>query len=354
MSEIDVTPVEEIDEDHQVTAPVTEAPELPTTAPRYVLYGGKGGVGKTTMAAATGVASAAAGAATLVISTDPAHSLSDIYETAIGTEPTAIDEAGPLWGVEIDPETALHEEAAFGGLSEDTGSLGGVDPMDLLLGGTAPGADEALALQTLLEYLDDERYDRVVVDTAPTGHTLRLLELPEMMDSMLGRMLQWRERLSGMVDGIGGLFGDDQPDHPEVDLEELQDAVRRLRSVLQDPSQTDFRIVMIPEELSVVESRRLRRDLETHSIPVSTVVVNKVMEPLTAATDAVAADAVVDPNVEECAFCSRRWDVQRSALQNAQDLFRDHDVKRVPLLAEEVRGRTVLDVVAACLEEPTH
>lgn len=350
MGDIDVTPVETIDEDQQVTTSVDDPPELPATTARYVLYGGKGGVGKTTMAAATGVSSATAGAATLVISTDPAHSLSDIYEVQIGTDPTRVDETIPLWGVEIDPETALDDQGPFGGLTGATEAGGGVDPMELLMGGDMPGADEAIALQTLLQYLDDDRFDRVVVDTAPTGHTLRLLQLPEMLDTMLGRVLQWRERLSGMVGTLGGLFDDEAPQPDDVQLDELQEAVKRLRDVLQDPAQTDFRIVMIPEELSVVESRRLRRELETHSIPVSTVVVNKVMEPLTSATDVVEAGAVVDPNVEECAFCSRRWEVQRTALQNAQDLFRAHEVKRVPLLAEEVRGRKVLDVVAACLQ----
>ena len=350
MSELDVTPVEEIDEDQQVTATVEETPELPEATARYVLYGGKGGVGKTTMAAATGVASARSGAATLVISTDPAHSLSDIFETRIDTAPTPIDETLPLWGVEIDPETALDGDGPFGGLTAEHPSGGTVKPMEMLLGGSMPGADEAIALQTLLQYLDDDRFDRVVVDTAPTGHTLRLLQLPEMLDTMLGRMLQWRERLSGMVGSLGDLFGEETPEPEGVQLEELKEAVKRLRGVLQDPAQTDFRIVMIPEELSVVESRRLRRELATHEIPVSTVVVNKVMEPLTAATDAVDTAAVVDPNVEECAFCRRRWEVQRTALQNAQDLFRDHEVKRVPLLAAEVRGRDVLDVVGACLE----
>lgn len=350
MSDIDVTPVEDIEDDQQVSAPADGAPTLSGATAEYVLYGGKGGVGKTTMAAATGLSSAADTTPTLVISTDPAHSLSDIYETAIGSEPTRVDETLPLWGVEIDPESALEEGDPFGGMTEGGKPGSGVEPLEMMLGGTVPGADEAVALQTLLEYLDDDRFDRVIVDTAPTGHTLRLLRLPEMMDTMLGRALEWRDRLTGLVDGLGGLFGDDNPEAQTGDLQELQAAVKRLRAVLQDPSQTEFRIVMIPEELSVVESRRLRRDLETYSIPVSTIVVNKVMEPLSAASETVDPDAVVAPNVEECRFCRRRWDIQRRALENAQDLFRDHDVKRVPLLAEAVRGRTVLEVVATCLK----
>jgi arsenite-transporting ATPase len=200
----------------------------------------------------------------------------------------------------------------------------------------------------LLEYLDDPRFDRVVIDTAPTGHTLRLLELPEVLDSMVGRLLSMREKFSGMMEGFKGMFGvgGDDPDAP--DLDELGDRIERLRAVLQDPARTDFRVVMVPEEMSVVESERLVRRLDEFSIPVRTVVVNRVMEDLADVAD-VDPEWVVSPNLEDCEFCQRRWDVQQRALRRASDLFRDHDVKRVPLLADEVRGERALRVVAACL-----
>jgi arsenite-transporting ATPase len=215
-----------------------------------------------------------------------------------------------------------------------------------------PGSDEAAAIRLLLEYMDDPRFDRVVVDTAPTGHTLRLLELPEAMDSMLGKILTLRERLSGMFDGLTGMFGDDQPD-PEAemqDLEALREQIERLRDILRDPEKTDFRIVMVPEELSVMESERLLSRLEGFGVPVGTLVVNRVMQDLSDVVDADVADAYVGPNLEDCEFCARRWEVQQGALQRSQDLFRGHDVKRVPLLAEEVRGEDLLRVVAACLD----
>jgi arsenite-transporting ATPase len=221
-------------------------------------------------------------------------------------------------------------------------------------GGAAmmPGADEAAAMQLLLEYLDDERFDRVVVDTAPTGHTLRLLELPEVMDSMVGRLLQFRERMSGMMDGLSGMFGggdDADAEQAMGDLDAVKERVERLRDVLTDPRRTDFRVVLVPEELSVAESNRLVARLDEYGVPVNTVVVNRVMEPLADVTD-VPTDAFVAPNHEDCEFCARRWDVQQQALAEAQDLFRGHDVKRVPLLAEEVKGERPLRVVAACLE----
>ncbi|WP_251344076.1 ArsA family ATPase [Haloplanus halophilus] len=376
MSDIDVEPVDEVDDadaaDHDhgrgaAAVDVEAATDLPAgvDAPEYVLYGGKGGVGKTTMAAATALSSAAAGTATLVVSTDPAHSLSDTLDTEIPARPTRIREDAPLWAAEIDPEAAMEEglfgEGGVGVAGDDPGAggapLGGLgdlgealgdEAVDPLMGGSMPGADEAAAMRQLLEYLDDPRFDRVVIDTAPTGHTLRLLELPEVLDSMVGRLLSMREKFSGMMEGFKGMFGVGGEGEEGPDLDELRDRIERLRAVLQDPARTDFRVVMVPEEMSVVESERLVRRLDEFSIPVGTVVVNRVMEDLADVAD-VDPEWVVSPNLADCEFCQRRWDVQQNALRRASDLFRGHDVKRVPLLADEVRGERALRVVAACL-----
>ena len=393
MDDIDVEPVDRVEEsEHDGNGgsdPESDEADLPTEtdaatalpvgvdAPDYVLYGGKGGVGKTTMAAATGLASAAGGVNTLVVSTDPAHSLSDTYETEIPAEPSRIREDIPLYAAEIDPDDAV-EEGMFGadgdplgGMGEMGDAMGGMggmggagDPDDpqadgdgglgSLLGGTMPGADEAAAMRQLLEYLDDPRFDRVVVDTAPTGHTLRLLQLPEIMDSMIGRVMKLRNRFSGMMDGIKGMFGGGGDDaDPSADLDELRERIERLRSVLRDPEKTDFRVVTIPEEMSVVESERLVARLDEFGIPVNTLVVNRVMEGVGDVTDgsgaAIDPDWIVEPNPETCEFCARRWEVQQDALRRATDLFRGRDVKRVPLLAKEVRGEAALRVVTACL-----
>ncbi|MFB6092047.1 MAG: ArsA family ATPase [Haloquadratum sp.] len=382
---------------------VDDATDLPdeVDAPDYVLYGGKGGVGKTTMAAATALASAAAGTATLVVSTDPAHSLSDTLGVDVPAEPTRIREEMPLYAAEIDPDavvagpfggdldgagqgTGASGPDAGGGFDRDAdvaddpfaegpdggvgadgpageaaeqspfGDLGG---MEEILGGamgpgSMPGADEAAAMQQLLEYLDDPRFDRVVVDTAPTGHTLKLLELPELMDSMLGRIAKMRQQFSGMMEGVKGMLGMGSEENPAApDLDELRERIERLRTVLRDPAKTDFRVVMIPEEMSVVETERLVERLDGYGIPVQTLVVNRVMQGL---ADVTAADVderwVVAPDLDNCEFCQRRWQVQQDAIQRATDLFRGRDVKRVPLLAEEVRGEQALRVVAACLE----
>ena len=354
----------------EVTATKTDLP-AGVDAPEYVLYGGKGGVGKTTMAAATALSSAAGGVSTLVVSTDPAHSLSDTLETPIPPTPTQIRDELPLWAAEIDPDEAMGEgmfgtdEDPLGGMGEmgeglgpmgemfgggDDGGMGGMAEM-MGMGGSMPGADEAVAMRQLLEYLDDPRFDRVVVDTAPTGHTLRLLELPELMDSMVGRVMKMRQRMQGMFEGIKGMFGGGSDDaDPMADMEQLQDRIEQLRTVLRDPDQTDFRVVMIPEEMSVIESERLVDQLGAFEIPVQTLVVNRVMEDLADITDQeIDPEWIVTPNLDECEFCQRRWQVQQSALAQSTDLFRGRDVKRVPLLADEVRGGAALRVVAACL-----
>ncbi|WP_408958055.1 ArsA family ATPase [Natrinema sp. 74] len=384
VSTIEVTPTDSVDEETGERETVDVEPsDEPISGPEYVLYGGKGGVGKTTMAAATALDSARGGTPTLVVSTDPAHSLSDTYETDIPSEPGRIRDDVPLYAAEIDPEAAIERgETPFGGTGDggddplaggeggaggspfpggEDGQggplgglgemLGGESPMDALFGGAMPGADEAAAMQLLLEYMDDPRFERVVIDTAPTGHTLRLLRLPEIMDTMMGRLMKFRQRIGGMLDGVKDMFGGGDPSADENELEDLEvlrERIERLRAALRDPARTDFRIVMVPEEMSVFESKRLRQQLDEFEIPVGTVVVNRVMEPLSNVTDDVEGE-FLQPNLEDCAFCQRRWDVQQSALAEAQDLFRGTDVRRVPLFADEVRGEGMLEVVAACL-----
>ncbi|AGB38333.1 ArsA family ATPase [Natronococcus occultus] len=356
---IEVTPTESVAEERETIS--VEPSDEDVDGPDYVLYGGKGGVGKTTMAAATALDSARAGVSTLVVSTDPAHSLSDTFETDVPSEPGRIREDVPLYAAEIDPEAAV-DDAGFAAQAqaqgEGAGMFGGLEgmfgedsPMESLLGGPMPGSDEAAAMQLLLEYLDDERFERVVVDTAPTGHTLRLLQLPELMDTMMGRLMTFRQRIGGMLDGMKGMFGGEEMPDQEPDLqnlEELRERIEQLRAALRDPARTDFRIVLVPEEMSVLESKRLREQLGEFGIPVGTVVVNRVMEPLSDVTDDVEGE-FLQPDLESCEFCQRRWDVQQSALAEAQELFRGTDVRRVPLFADEVQGEGMLEVVAACL-----
>jgi arsenite-transporting ATPase len=340
--DIDVEPVEDLEDIDDAAVPAG------LDAAEYILYGGKGGVGKTTMAAATALASARDGTDTLVVSTDPAHSLSDTLDADIPDDPERIRDDIPLYAAEIDPEQVLSDDL-FGEDDPLTNVLG-QDAEDLLDEGM-PGSDEAAAIRILLDFFDDPRFERVIVDTAPTGHTLRLLELPDTLDSMIGKVLSMRQRITNLMSGLGNMFGEDHDPEDSIDsLEEFADRIEDLRAVLRDPARTDFRVVMVPEEMSVLESERLLNQLEAYDIPVGTIVVNRVLQDPNEVAD-VDADWFISPNHQDCEFCNRRWEVQQRALERAQDIFRGHKVRRVPLFAEEVRGERLLRVVAACLAD---
>ena len=305
---------------------------------RYVLYGGKGGVGKTTCAAATGHRLASEGSETLVVSTDPAHSLSDSFGTPVSSEPTEVDDC--LWAVEVDPEEAMEEyrdafEDVPQKLASGIGAGMGLDSEEVSegMGGLfddamdAPGSNEAAAMYKFMEYMESDRWDYVVFDTAPTGHTLKLLRLPEVMDSMVGRLFRIRSQIQGVFGSLTGVFGEDEGDDDR--LKTLKQRVESVREKLIDPEQTEFRVVLIPERMAVLETERLIDRLSRFDIPVRTVVINKVIE---------------DVN-EDCEFCQDRWGVQRKNLEEAQDKFQDLEVVRLPLMSEEVRGTEALEQV---------
>lgn len=302
--------------------------------PQFILYGGKGGVGKTSCAAATALGLAERGEETLLVSTDPAHSLSDVFGEEVGWEETRLGE--DLWAVEIDPERALHEwrqelvlrsEAMPGPLQEGVGDLvGGGEPLN------APGMDEAAAMDRFMRYMDSD-YDYVVLDTAPTGHTLRLLELPEFLDTMTGRLIKVRMKLQGLVEGMKSILGGKEESTAGVDqLGEVKRRVERARAYLMDPDRTDFRVVMNPESLSIEESRRMMARLEDYEIPVRTLVINKVLR-----------------NSGDCEFCQSRKGSQNRQMKRAYDLFRGLDVVEIPLYPHEVQGRGPLEEMGELL-----
>ena len=314
---------------------------------QYILYGGKGGVGKTTCAAATAYKLSREGFDTLVVSTDPAHSLSDSFDTEVSSEPEEIYDG--LWAVEVDPEAAMEEyrdtvesvpEKLLGGVGSGLGldteevgeGMGGLfdDAMD------APGSDEAAAMYKFMEFMDSDRWDYIVFDTAPTGHTLRLLQLPEVMDSMIGRLVRIQSQVQGVVDSFKGLLGGDEDETGAAHdkLESLKERIERVRAKLMDPDHTDFRVVTIPESMAVLETQRLIERLSRFGIPVRTVVINKVMDEVN----------------DDCEFCQDRWDVQRKNIEEAEEMFRDLEMIRIPLMREEVQGVEALEKVGETVE----
>jgi arsenite-transporting ATPase len=307
---------------------------------QYILYGGKGGVGKTTCAAATALEAARNGEATLVVSTDPAHSLSDVFDTEVGSEPTRVVEDLDLWAVEIDPGERIGRyrgqvSAALDEL-EDLGITLDDDDLDEVIeAGVAPGTDEAAALDLFVDYMDDPRFERIVFDTAPTGHTLRLLKLPDVMGSAMGKLITVRSQVSSLADTVRGFLGTggdedtDDESAAELDLEALQARMERVAEVLRDPDQTDFRVVLVPETMAVLESERLLAELDTYGVPVSRVVINKVLEN-------------PDP---ECTRCQSRHESQQQRIEEARTRL-GQPVTLLPELEGEVHGADAVRTVA--------
>jgi arsenite-transporting ATPase len=306
--------------------------------PEVVLYGGKGGVGKTTCAAATGWGGADAGEDVLVVSTDPVHSLGDIFETAVGSDPTDIKPG--LWAVEIDPGKGTAQyEALFETLADDLGGAGiDLDEaglQELFQTGLVPGSDQLAALATLDTYADDERFDRVVFDTAPTGHTLRLLDLPDAVGTGVETALSVREQVSRKTDAAKTmLFGPyatmGKDDDDDKAFTELLSEMERVAALLRDPEQTSFRVVCLPERLVFAETERLVARLREADVPVGTLVVNRVLED-------------VD---EDCARCTAQRADQQAVLADIEAAFGDTDIAELPDLTGRVSGTDVLDEIA--------
>jgi arsenite-transporting ATPase len=308
---------------------------------QYVFYGGKGGVGKTTCAAATGLALADRGERTLVVSTDPAHSLADAYGLDPGEGRRQVAE--DLWMVEVGPAAGERTyEAVLSTLAAELRSAGirlDDDEIEqLFAAGVAPGSDELAALELLAGTLDDD-VDRVVVDTAPTGHTLRLLDLPDVLretlaatDSLRGQVSRLVDRTRSAVFGPAyyafGRGGDD-----EDSLSALADRVASVRDLVYDSERAEFRVVTTPEPMAVAETRRFVEELEDDGVPVETVVVNRILR-----------DA--DADCDRCRARATAHAEQTDALRGA---FPDLDVVELSEVDATVSSREALPELGDCL-----
>ena len=309
-----------------------------------VLYGGKGGVGKTTCAAAHALARSRSGARTLVVSTDPAHSLGDAFERELGPDPTAIRDS--LAAAEVDPETgqeayrgvveALADELRSAGLRLDDDDL-----KRLFEAGLIPGGDEVAALEYVARYADAD-YDTVVFDTAPTGHTLRLLDLPAVLAETLGvagdvqrRVRRTARAARSMVLGPAAYWGNDDGDGDgDGDaVSALHDRIEAVGALLRDPERTGFRVVCTPERMAIAESERLVARLRAAAVPVDSVVVNRVF---------------TNPGDCGCDRCRRDERRHADRLATVDESFA-LPVRHVPELPGESQGLAALERVAAAL-----
>jgi arsenite-transporting ATPase len=245
---------------------------------RVLLYTGKGGVGKTSVSAATALKCAELGYRTLVMSTDPAHSLADSFAMPIKSEPTPLTEN--LWGLEIDPFREIEENwATVKDYLSTLFASQGVDDIVAEELSILPGMDELFSLLKIRQFYEKEAYDVIVVDCAPTGATLRLLHFPDMIGWYMRRLFHVQRKVVRTIRRFTDeIFSVPLPGDEVYDtVERLYKRVGDMKAVLADPKITSIRLVLNPEKMVIEETRRAYTYLNLFGFVCDAVIANKVL-----------------------------------------------------------------------------
>lgn len=298
---------------------------------RVILMTGKGGVGKTSVAAATGLRCAELGYKTLVLSTDPAHSLADSFDLEMSHEPREVKPN--LWGAELDALMEL--ESNWGAVKRyitqvlQARGLEGVEAEELAI---LPGMDEIFSLVRMKRHYDEDDYDVLIIDSAPTGTALRLLSLPEVAGFYMRRFYKPFQAVSAALRPLVEPFfrpiaGFSLPNNEVMDAPyEFYEQLVELEKVLTDPTKTSVRLVTNPEKMVIKESLRAHAYLCLYNVATDLVIANRIIP-----------EAVTDPFF-------RRWkENQEKYRQEIHDNFSPLPIKEVPLYAEELCGLEALE-----------
>jgi arsenite/tail-anchored protein-transporting ATPase len=295
--------------------------------PRTILYTGKGGVGKTSVAAATARRCAAAGMRTVVLSTDPAHSLSDSLEAELSGDPTPV--AKNLWGQEVQAQQEM--ERNWEAVQEWLGELlaeRGVDRISAEELTVPPGMDELFSLLQIKRHHESEDYDAIVVDCAPTGETLRLLSFPDVASWWLEKVFPWEKRVVAAARPFARTFLDVSLPSEAV-FDDIQRLVRNLvamNGILRDRSATTLRLVMNPDRMVIREAMRTFTYLNLYGY----------------LTDAVIVNRLFPPDVDEGYFAAWRG-VQQEHMELVSSAFSPVPILSAPFFEQEVMGPEMLD-----------
>ena len=295
------------------------------------IFGGKGGVGKTTCAAAAALAAAEGGRRVLVISTDPAHSLGDALAARLGREPTRVPtRRGELFAAELAAGpaiarwTAEHRQAVRT-IAERGTYLDGED-VDRLLDLTPPGGDELIAWLEVDRLAREAGCDEVVIDAAPTAHTLRLLASPETLRRFAALLDRLEARHREMAAHFGPHFGTWRPDAADTLIADLEAEGRALEERLRDPEATTLVWVLLPEALSIAETADALAALAAAGIPVRELIVNRVLP----------------PGDDDCPLCEARRRAEAEAIREIRKRFADREIRFLPETEKEPRGKAAL------------
>lgn len=296
---------------------------------RIILYLGKGGVGKTTTAAATALRSAQLGYKTLVASTDIAHSLADSLDVDLSHKPVRIAEN--LWAQEI---SAIADMVAYwdvlqGYVAGFVASDKGINRVMADELSAIPGMDEIVALLHINKQAKDADFDRVIIDAAPTGETIRLLTLPDTFRWYAAQAFRFQGRISKSLKPLAGRFLQGPMEVLDA-LEKLDAATAELRETLSNPKITSYRVVVQPEKMVVREAQRAVSYLGLFNYPVDSIVVNRVLPEMD----------------EEGEFYQKRYEIQQKHMRYIEDSFRPIPIWTAPYYAHEVVGLSALAQLA--------
>jgi arsenite-transporting ATPase len=298
---------------------------------RVILVTGKGGVGKTTVSAATAIKAADLGYHTLVMSTDPAHSLADAFGVKLGDDPSRVIEN--LDAQQIDSQQRLEE--SWGPVRDyltkvfDWSGLQGVEAEELTV---FPGMDELFSLASVRDHVSSGAYDVIIVDCAPTAETLRLLSLPDVMSWYMDKLFPVSKQVAKMVrpvmNRVSSLpLADDQVFDAVATFYDRLDGIR---DILSDPDITTARLVMNPEKMVIAEARRTYTYLGLFGYSVDAAIVNRILP-----------ESVTDP------YFARWHEIQKGHMEDIAEGFADIDIRPLRLFDEEMVGidrlRTVGD-----------
>lgn len=326
-------------------AKIEDVPSLPSLhhqtsrlkfpeALRFILFGGKGGVGKTTCSTATGIWIAEKGKKVLVVSTDPQRSLSDSLGIKLrDDEVTAVESVGSLYALEIDSQRSFDDfkkvnEKAIMQIAEGATKLTKQDVRKFLSLSDFPGMDEVLALLRVAKLMAKGEYDQIILDTAPTGHTLRFLELPDMFSKWASFLMRVRAKTRHLQRHIkrGRKY------EADLFLEELMDDAKRVKAAFMDPL-TEFVPVTTLDELALSETEDFLGVLRSYEIPVKQIIINKLV------------------SSRRCVYCMTQYNLQKEMLSETRRKFSELRLVGMPYLPYEVQGIDRLNDFALTLFE---